>query len=205
MKVRVPVADENEVTEDIFAKDEEGVREDTRVGLKEAEDEDIPDEVRGVLNVKQREKEMKRMGVLRFALRELKKFAWDSPTPEAEANHRELQKTVDYLNDLKEEKEASIQAAIDAQASGEQRSVIDDMLNWMGGGKADDDPSSSSSSAVRSTGKAAAPKNTATPGKPFANKVGEVVKEKGKPFTGPQGKIFKGGLDAMRVAQMIGG
>ena len=48
MKVRVPVADENEVTYDIFAKDEEGVREDTRVGLKEAEDEDIPDEVRGV-------------------------------------------------------------------------------------------------------------------------------------------------------------
>ena len=57
---KVPVRADEEVTYDIFAKDEEGVREDTRVGLKEAEDEDIPDEVRGKLKVRQREKEMKR-------------------------------------------------------------------------------------------------------------------------------------------------
>jgi hypothetical protein len=213
MKVRVPVADENEVTEDIFAKDEEGVREDTRVGLKEAEDEDIPDEVRGVLDVKQREKEMKRMGVLRFMLRELKKFAWDGVTEEEEANHRELQKTVDYLNDLKEERDASIQAAIDAQASGEQISALDKMLEWMGGGKADEGPSSSSSSAVRPKGTAAAPKNTATPGKPFAHKVGDVVTEKGKSFTvrskdfdTPHARVYNGDPNKarQREARLIG-
>ena len=145
------------------------------------------------------------MGVLRFALRELKKFAFTEVTPEMEENYRTIHEGENMLREMKEEREASIQAAIEAQASGEQISGIDRMLAWMGGGKADEDPSSSSSSAVRASGKAAAPKNTATPGKPFANKVGDVVKEKGKPFTGPQGNIFKGGMDAMRVAQLIGG
>jgi hypothetical protein len=135
----------------------------------------------------------------------MRKFLIDPVSPEAEANHRELQKTVDYLNDLKEEKDASIQAAIDAQASGEQRSALDDMLNWMGGG--------SSSSAVRSGGKAAAPKNTATPGKPFAHKVGDVVTDKGKPFTvrskdfdTPHARVYNGDPNKarQREARLIG-
>ena len=142
--------------------------------------------------------------MLMFALKEMRKFAWVSVTPEEEENARELQKTADYLSDIKAGKEASIQSYLDAQASGERIGLIDSMLNIIGGGKAAEDPSSNSSSAVRSKGKAAAPKNTATPEKPFANKVGEVVKEKGKPFTGPQGKIFKGGLDAMNVARLLG-
>ena len=100
MKVPIRVKEEEEVYYDIFAQDEEGVREDTRVGLKEEEYVDFPDEVRGNLEVKQREKEMKRMGVLRFALREMKRFAWDSVSPEAEENARELQKTTDYLNEI---------------------------------------------------------------------------------------------------------
>ena len=204
MKVPIRVKEEEEVYYDIFAQDEEGVREDTRVGLEEAEDVDIPDEVRGNLEVKQREKEMKKQGMLMFALKQMKMFAWDSVTPDEEENARELQKTADYLSDIKAGQEASIQSYLDAQASGERIGLIDSMLNIIGGGKAAEDPNSNSSSAVRSKGKAAAPKNTATPEKPFANKVGEVVKEKGKPFTGPQGKIFKGGLDAMRVANLLG-
>ncbi len=156
--------------------------------------------------VKQREKEMKRMGVLRFALREMKRFAWDSVTPEEEESYRELQKTSDYLSDIRAGQEASIQSYIDAQASGEQIGYIDSMLGYLAGGKADEDPSSSSSSAVRPKGKAAVPKNTATPpGKPFIrSNVGEVVKEKGKAFTGPHRQIFKGGLDAMNVARLLG-
>jgi hypothetical protein len=204
MKVRVPVADENEVAEDIFAKDEEGVREDTRVGLKEADDEDIPDEVRGVLNVKQREKEMKRMGVLRFMLRELKAFAFAKTTPEMDENYRKIYEGEDMLREMKEERDASIQAAIDARASGEQISGIDRMLAWMGGGKADEEPSSSSSSAVRPTG---------TPEKPFAHKVGDVVTEKGKPFTvrskdfdTPHARVYNGDPNKarQREARLIG-
>jgi hypothetical protein len=213
MKVPVRVAADEEVYYDIFAQDEEGVREDTRVGLKEADDEDIPDEVRGVLNVKQREKEMKRMGVLRFALRELKKFAFTEVTPEMEENYRTIHEGENMLLEAKEEREASIQAAIEARASGEQISGIDRMLAWMGGGKADEDPSSSSSSAVRASGKAAAPKNTATPEKPFAHKVGDVVTEKGKPFTvrskdfdTPHARVYNGDPNKarQREARLIG-
>ena len=75
MKVRVPVADEGEVyydipaDYDISAGDEEGVREDTRVGLKEADDVDLADDIRGDLRVKQREEEMKKDGYMRFALK----------------------------------------------------------------------------------------------------------------------------------------
>ena len=206
MKVRVPVADENEVTYDIFAKDEEGVREDTRVGLKEAEDEDIPDEVRGVLNVKQREKEMKRMGVLRFALAEMRKFI--APvSPEAEANHRELQKTSDYLSDIKEERDASVQAVIDARASGEQRSALDNMLSWMGGGKADEDPSSSSSSAVRPKARAKSQE------RPHSHPVSAKIAEGSKPFTvrskdfdTPHARVYNGDPNKarQREARLIG-
>jgi hypothetical protein len=87
------------------------------------------------------------------------------------------------------------------------------MLDLLGGGKADEDPSSSSSSAVRSGGKAAAPKNTATPGKPFAHKVGDVVTDKGKPFTvrskdfdTPHARVYNGDPNKarQREARLIG-
>ncbi len=164
--------------------------------------------------VKQQEKEMKRMGVLRFMLTEMKRFAWDSTTPEADEGHRELQKTSDYLSDIKEAKESSIQAYIDAQASGEQIGYIDSMLDFIGGGKADEDPSSSSS-AVRPKGPASAPKHTATPGKPFADKVGEMVKERGEPFTlrskdfdTPHARVYNGDPNIARLrqeARLVGG
>ena len=89
------------------------------------------------------------------------------------------------------------------------------MLDWMGSGEADRDPSSSSSSAVRASGKAAAPKNTATPGKPFAHKVGDVVTEKGKSFTvrskdfdTPHARVYNGDPNKARQraeAMLIGG
>ncbi len=53
----------------ISAGDEEGVREDTRVGLKEADRVVLADEIRGDLRVKQREEEMKKDGYMRFALK----------------------------------------------------------------------------------------------------------------------------------------
>jgi hypothetical protein len=120
-----------------------------------------------------------------------------------------------YNQQREMEKAGHIQAYIDAQASGEQISYIDQALGYLAGGTAEEDPSSSSSSAVQPKGKAAAPKHTATPGKPFANKVGEVVKERGKPFTvrskdfdNPHARVYNGDPNKARQraeAMLVGG
>ena len=139
------------------------------------------------------------------------------PTPEEEENAKAFADgealMAWYLQQKADERDGHIQDFIDGQAQDKQISVIDNMLDFFGSGKADEDPSSSSSSAVRPKGKAAAPKNTATPEKPFANKVGEVVREKGKPFTvrskdfdTPHARVYNGDPNKarQREARLIG-
>ena len=123
-------------------------------------------------------------------------------TPEERASYRELQKTEDYLKEIKEEREASIQAYIDAQASGEQTSFIDSALNFISGNAGDGDPSNGSSSAVQPKARAASPKRG-----PWIKNAGEVIQEKGKSFTGrskdvdtPHARVYQGG-DPNRMRQ----
>ena len=76
---------------------------------------------------------------------------------------------------------------------------IDKALGWFGGSTAreDEDPSSSSSSAVQPKGRAKTP---------YKHPVGEVVQEKGKPFTKskdpamPHARIYQGG-DPNKMSQ----
>ena len=115
-------------------------------------------------------------------------------TPEEEASYRELQKTDDYLKEIKEEREASIQAYIDAQASGEQTSFIDSAIGFITGNAGDGDPSSGSSSAVQPKARVASPKRG-----PWIKNAGEVIQEKGRAFAKskdpsmPHQRIYQGG------------
>ncbi len=101
----------------------------------------------------------------------------------------------------------SINAFMNEQAKEEQIGFIDKALGWFGGSKAreDEDPSSSSGAfAVQPRGRAK---------RPYAHLVGEVVQEKGKPFTKskdssmPHARIYQGGdpnKTRQREARLIG-
>ena len=122
------------------------------------------------------------------------------PTPEEEEESRAFDEQEAlmkwYLGQREEEAERTIQAFNDRQAKGEQISVVDSFLGLFGGAKADEDPSSSSSSVVQPSGKAAAPKKTATPEKPFADK----VTVRSKDFDLPHARLYQGG-DPNRMRQ----
>ena len=186
IKVPVRVADDEEVTYDIFAQDE----------------------VAGDLKVPQREEEMHKDGALTFMLKRFRAAISEKlrkPTPEeleeAKAFEDAEARMAWYLQQKEDERDGSIQAYIDGQAKGEQRGVIDSMLELLGGGKADEDPSSSSASAVRP--KARAKSQERPHSHPVSAKIAEGSKPftvRGKDFDTPNARIYQGG-DPNRMRQ----
>ena len=207
----------------VRVKGEEGVPEDLRVGLTQKEPVDTPDEVRGNLNVKQREAEMKKEGFARFMVRnmqEFKKFMLPPKgTPEDEAEWERMQELDAFGKQQRQDDEDAVIARfMDRQAGGDQEGFLDSMLGLFSGGNAgggsagDPDPSSGSSSAVQPKGKAKPPNHTVLPpGNPFAHSVGERVQEMGtqvlrsKDFDRPHARRDNNKARQRQEAMLVGG